>query len=68
MVLYTDGIIEAMSATKEQYGIARLCGELARIHAEPVIEIRDHLLSSARHFMSRQDDDMTLLVGRYYAP
>ena len=68
LVLYTDGIIEAMSATKEQYGIARLCGELARIHAEPVIKIRDHLLSSVRHFMARQDDDMTLLVGRYHAP
>ena len=37
LILYTDGIIEAMSTTNEQYGIARLCGELARIHAEPVM-------------------------------
>jgi DNA-binding LacI/PurR family transcriptional regulator/serine phosphatase RsbU (regulator of sigma subunit) len=67
VVLYTDGVIEAMSAKKEQFGIGRLCNELVGVHDRPVIAIRDHLMSSAADFMARQDDDMSILVGRYRA-
>jgi len=67
VVLYTDGIIEARSAKKEQYGIGRLCGELVQVHDQPVLAIRDRLMMSAADFMARQDDDMTILVGRYRA-
>jgi DNA-binding LacI/PurR family transcriptional regulator/serine phosphatase RsbU (regulator of sigma subunit) len=67
MVLYTDGVIEARSAQKEPYGLGRLCAELVRTHDQPVLAIRDRLLGSVRQFMDRQDDDMTIVVGRYRA-
>jgi serine phosphatase RsbU (regulator of sigma subunit) len=66
LVLYTDGVTEAMSVTEEQFGLARLCTEVERVHAEPATRIRDHLLETVERWAgARPDDDLTVLVLRH---
>jgi phosphoserine phosphatase RsbU/P len=64
LLLYTDGSVEAMNASREQYGVERLAHELEAVHAEPVERIREHLLGSVQRWMDRQRDDITLVVAR----
>ena len=64
LLLYTDGVVEARNARKEQYGVQRLARQLEAVHAEPVERIRDHLLSVVQHWMDAQRDDITLMVVR----
>jgi serine phosphatase RsbU (regulator of sigma subunit) len=66
MLLYTDGITEALNASGEPFGTDRLCEVLERHSSEPTTSICDHVLAAVRGFMVQQDDDMTLLVSRYH--
>lgn len=64
LVLYTDGLVEAMSARGETFGVERLC-ELLEAHAdEPASAIRDHIIEVVRSWSSAQSDDMSLVVVR----
>jgi sigma-B regulation protein RsbU (phosphoserine phosphatase) len=65
MLLYTDGVTEAMSAAGEQLGIDRLCAALEEAAAGSVEEIRDHLLATTSAWAPVQRDDVTLLVIRH---
>ena len=65
MVLYTDGVTEAMTASGEQFGLDRLCAEVERVRSEPVEAICGHLLGAVRSWMAVQNDDITLVVTRY---
>jgi serine phosphatase RsbU (regulator of sigma subunit) len=65
MVLYTDGVTEAMNASREQFGMERLRAELERVADSPVEAIRDHLFETVRAWTNVQVDDVTLLVSRY---
>jgi serine phosphatase RsbU (regulator of sigma subunit) len=64
MVLYTDGVTEAMNAKREQYGLRRLCAEIERLHAAPVADVRDQVIDSVSRFQASQRDDLTLMVVR----
>jgi hypothetical protein len=67
LVLYSDGLVEAVSPTGEEYGEARLRGLLlARRDASPQ-EIRDAILTSVGEFLAAAAprDDLTLLVARF---
>jgi len=64
MVLYSDGITEAMDAARNQYGVARLCAEVERLHAAPVTEVRDRIIDSVTHWQATQRDDLTVMVIR----
>jgi sigma-B regulation protein RsbU (phosphoserine phosphatase) len=64
MVLYSDGITEAMDAARAQYGIRRLCAEVERLHAAPVAELRDQIIDSVTRWQATQRDDLTLMVIR----
>jgi DNA-binding LacI/PurR family transcriptional regulator/serine phosphatase RsbU (regulator of sigma subunit) len=68
LLLYTDGVIEAVNGAGEQFGSQRLALELARASGKPVTQIRDQLCSAVTHFMKQQHDDIALLVARYQAP
>ncbi len=64
MVLYTDGIIEAMNPQGEQFTIERLT-EVVRAHREgSATELTKAIRSSVEEFVgsARQHDDQTLLV------
>jgi phosphoserine phosphatase RsbU/P len=64
LVLYTDGITEAMSATHEQFGLDRMI-EVVEGHAEgPLDAMRDAILAAAAAFSPIQDDDRSLLILR----
>ena len=65
MVLFTDGIVEAMDRHGEQLGLRRLCAAFEEVRAESPAVIRDHIVRQVRNWMLAQDDDVTLLVARY---
>ena len=65
LLLYTDGVIEAMNAAGQAYGMERLCAELERVQGHPVQEIRDQLMASVRDFLAVQHDDYAILVARH---
>jgi sigma-B regulation protein RsbU (phosphoserine phosphatase) len=65
VLLHTDGVTEATNATREMFGIDRLCRALERVADSDVDAIRDSLLAEVRGFMSAQADDLTLVVLRY---
>jgi sigma-B regulation protein RsbU (phosphoserine phosphatase) len=64
MVLYTDGVTEAMDGARAQYGLRRVCDEVERLHAAPVAEIRDTIIDSVQRWQAHQRDDLTLVVIR----
>ncbi|WP_165229535.1 PP2C family protein-serine/threonine phosphatase [Aquisphaera insulae] len=65
LVLYTDGITEAMNAQSEQFGLAQLNGVLARCHLDAT-GIRDAILEELAKFTgcTPAHDDRTLLVAK----
>lgn len=64
LVLYTDGITEAMNDQGEQYGLDRLVQMLERTKDEPAIAIHARIWSDVKRWMDVQDDDVTLVVIR----
>jgi len=67
LLLYTDGITEAMDATGQQLGLGRICEALNEVAEAPVDAIRDDLLGLVGNWARTQVDDVTLLVLRYEA-
>jgi serine phosphatase RsbU (regulator of sigma subunit) len=65
LVLYTDGITEARNGAREQFGPERLAEAVEQVRDQPVERIRDHLFDTVARWMTKQEDDMTLLVLRY---
>jgi serine phosphatase RsbU (regulator of sigma subunit) len=66
VVLYTDGITEAMDARRRQFELARLCKIIEETGLEPVETIRDAIISGVREWMAVQYDDMSVLVARHF--
>jgi serine phosphatase RsbU (regulator of sigma subunit) len=65
LVLFTDGVTEAMSDGEEQFGLDRLCEEVELHHERPVAEIQAKLLARVSAWSPRrQDDDVTVIVLR----
>lgn len=64
LLLYTDGITEAVSPTGEFFGEERLCELLDEYHALPPQQILDNLLNRLRLFTGTQSfvDDITLVI------
>jgi sigma-B regulation protein RsbU (phosphoserine phosphatase) len=71
VVLYTDGISEAMNRAGELYGDARVC-DLVRSfpHHLTAREVTDRILEALREFLDGEEarDDMTLMVMRVLEP
>lgn len=67
LVLYTDGVTEAMNAQRKQFDIERLWDSIERLQDLSPEQIRDQVLSEVRGWMAEQDDDLTLVVMRYRA-
>jgi phosphoserine phosphatase RsbU/P len=64
MVLYTDGVTEAVNAGKEEFGLARLCSAVQGLHARPSQQILDGVLEHLRAHIgsTRLHDDISLMV------
>jgi len=66
LLLYTDGITEAMTGDGEQFGIERLDELLLRSNGAPVTTICDELFAEVDAWSSSpRPDDQTALVIRY---
>jgi PAS domain S-box-containing protein len=64
MVVYTDGITEAMNGDGAPFGIERLSEAVRSNHRQPAGVIREAVLSSLRNYIDGQHllDDISLLV------
>jgi len=67
VVLYTDGVTEAMDEHRQQFGLTRLVEIVERNGARSVREMLDTILHEVDEWMDVQDDDVTALVIRYQA-
>ncbi len=67
LILYTDGLIEARNAGRQQIGIERMCAEVAALASEqrPTQEICEHLVLAAKHWNDTQEDDISVVAIRY---
>ena len=65
LLLYTDGVVEALSASGEMYGIERLMMTLASTGELPVQTICERIRQEVSAWMASQADDITLIVARH---
>ena len=67
MVLFSDGVSEAMDPEQQEYGVDRLKLAVAPRTTAPLTEMQETILDSVREFArgARQADDVTLLLLRY---
>jgi sigma-B regulation protein RsbU (phosphoserine phosphatase) len=67
LVMYSDGVVEAMDATDEQFGDERLLAAIRENASRPSAEIRDEILRQVHAFLGAQpaQDDLTLVVARF---
>jgi phosphoserine phosphatase RsbU/P len=67
LVLYTDGIIEAMARSgRERFGTERLIALIEEHKEATPLAIRDRLMDAVTDFAAALDDDVTLLCARYF--
>ena len=64
LVLYTDGVTEAMNAQNQQFGQERLGQVVMTHHEAPVAQICDAVLAAVRAWMVEQEDDVSVVVIR----
>lgn len=64
IVLYTDGITEAVDVDNRQYGIERLCTVISRHWQEPALAVQQAVIDDVYRHIGKQKvyDDITLLV------
>jgi hypothetical protein len=67
IVLYTDGVTEAMDKSGKQFGLPRLVEIVERNGAMPVDEMLDTILRAVDAWTDVQRDDVTALVLRHNA-
>jgi len=67
LVLYSDGLTEAVNAAGEEYGESRLREFLATADTQSPDAIRDAILASASAFLGAAPprDDLTLVVAKF---
>ena len=66
IVLYTDGVTEAMNDRQEQFGEARLEQLVCKHNTSSADQLRDHLLAELDTFTGStpQSDDITLVIAK----
>jgi sigma-B regulation protein RsbU (phosphoserine phosphatase) len=63
LVLYTDGISEALNASDEPYGRERLVAAISRLISENAASVSKAVMEDVEHFSESQiSDDRTLVV------
>lgn len=68
VLLHTDGLTEARSRTREQFGLERLEHALAGVAASPPDAAVATLFEEVSRFSSQRTDDWSALVVRYLGP
>jgi sigma-B regulation protein RsbU (phosphoserine phosphatase) len=67
LVLFSDGVSEAMDPEQKEFGIERLKEVVASHSTKPVAELQEAILESVQQFArgAHQADDITVLLLRY---
>ena len=65
LLLYTDGIVEAASASGEFFGQESLSALLRQTAGVSPADAADRIISAAQHWAATQDDDLTVLMCDY---
>jgi sigma-B regulation protein RsbU (phosphoserine phosphatase) len=67
LLLFTDGVTEAINATSELFSDDRLLKTLGEAARRPAKDIVEHVVAGVRAFAggTAQEDDITLLALRY---
>jgi len=66
LVVFTDGVTDAVGAEGERYGTERLRARLAEIRDEPPLVVLQHMIDGLESFqVGPQADDTAVLVARY---
>ena len=70
LLLYTDGISEAMDRDGREFTEARLVGSLSQSHRQSVEIVMSSLIDAVSRFVgdAPQSDDITCLIVRYKGP
>ncbi|MFN7131891.1 MAG: PP2C family protein-serine/threonine phosphatase, partial [Myxococcales bacterium] len=64
LLLFTDGVTEATSASGEMFGEERLAEALHKVAELPLPTALQTLLSQVQRFQSQREDDVTLMLIR----
>jgi|GEM_PF-217602 len=69
VVMYTDGIVEAMNDKDEMYGYETFCEFVHGVKHKTADEIKDDILTEMKRFMgdASQYDDLTLIIVKFNA-
>lgn len=67
ILMYTDGITEAMNEQEEEFGEKRLIEVLKKNRHLPVYELRQKIIQEVQQFSHKEEheDDMTLVLCKY---
>jgi phosphoserine phosphatase RsbU/P len=65
LVLYSDGIIEALDPSHRMYGLDRLLSRVTELGEQPVPRIVEAIFEDTTAFSPMQDDDRTVVVLRH---
>jgi phosphoserine phosphatase RsbU/P len=65
LLLYTDGIVEAASASGEFFGQEALSALLRQTAGISPADAADRIISAAQKWAATQDDDLTVLMCDY---
>lgn len=65
LLLYTDGIVEAASASGEFFGQESLSALLCQTVGTAPTAAADRIISAVQRWAASQDDDLTVLVCDY---
>lgn len=70
LVLYSDGVVEAMNAEMEEYGYERMAEIITKNRHLTANEIQNALISDLNTFIwnGRANDDLTLVVTKWSNP
>ena len=67
LVMFSDGVTEALNPAGEEYGEARLIDEMTEQRTAPLGDVLQRVIASVQAFAAgaSQSDDVTVLVVRY---
>ncbi len=70
LVIFSDGVTEALNTVGEEFGEDRLSVELVKYRTAPLPDILQAVITAVQAFAAgaSQSDDVTVLVARYLGP
>ncbi len=70
LIIYSDGVTEALNLAGEEFSDARLAEQAIQHREAPLGDLLQHIIAAVQTFAlgAQQSDDVTVLVARYLGP